>query len=885
MEYMGEARSNEVRSRLFGFNFSTTTGFILELCPEGLNVWGDTYNPDGSWKATEMMVLDRQVDLPYSESECFEVQAFQVNDVVYLSHSNHRPRRLVRYSDTRWKLEEVEWKYPPMGDENVTATTLEIPAERTSEQGFLVDYYHLPEGETVTPEELLERGISQSQIPTSHLWYPTDTGGFPRPDDEEVPFGMIIKGVLEIETPGLYHIRMGVDGKSQLKIDDALLIDDTEDNADQSLATPIDLTAGRHAFELRVVGGAVDDGIEVRLTPPGEVEVRLTEPNGNGWTFFQTDPDQGTIATMKSSKSLFKEGHIGSFWEVAHRREDSFTEIDKAAATGDFAEIFSEPLTVVGKWDLYTYGDWTATLYIERRTPSGSWEVLRSWQVKGERNIISSGAVDVESDLRLRLSAGSIDKSSAHTRFLLEAADSKIRGLVEVKGFTSATEVKVKVLNPVQSAEPTAYWTEGAFSDLRGFPRAVGAHGGRTWYAGTREENQRLWGSVTNDFDNFRRSSYDDGSISFAPAAQERNRAQWIASQGQVLLLGTAGEEWMIHGEGRPITPTNIKVERQSRFGSAYLPARMVDESIVFTQRGSRKIRRIGSRSEADSWSAPDLTVLAEHVTDSGVVQTAFASNPHSILWCVTNDGRLLGMTYEQEQNVFGWHVHDTDGHVESVAVNYGTVADEVWLAVRRIDGKGDYVRMIERLDPAVFARDFKRRERLIYLDAAKRYESDEPFNEVTGLHHLEGLAVSILADGAERGQQAVKGGRIWLEPAASTAVIGLPYVSELQPSRVEIPMQDGTSHHRVWRTSRVGVYLHDSLGGEVADSPEGKWAKFQFREASTPRDSPPELFTGEKEEIIESEAGANVDVVIRQSAPLPLNVGSITLKGDVFGE
>jgi hypothetical protein len=93
------------------------------------------------------------------------------------------------------------------------------------------------------------------------------------------------------------------------------------------------------------------------------------------------------------------------------------------------------------------------------------------------------------------------------------------------------------------------------------------------------------------------------------------------------------------------------------------------------------------------AWSASDLTVLAEHVTQKGVSQFAVSTNPFSILWAISDDGKLLGMTYEVEQNVFGWHVHETDGLIESVAVVRGTNADEVWLAVNR-----GGVRQIERL-------------------------------------------------------------------------------------------------------------------------------------------------------------------------------------------
>jgi hypothetical protein len=237
-------------------------------------------------------------------------------------------------------------------------------------------------------------------------------------------------------------------------------------------------------------------------------------------------------------------------------------------------------------------------------------------------------------------------------------------------------------------------------------------------------------------------------------------------------------------------------------------------------------------------------------------------------------------MTFEQEQNVFGWHVHNTDGFVESVGVVYGIDSDQVWLQVRRGDK-----RTIERLDPLVFARAFDEPARLMYLDGAKRIELSEPSAIITGLDHLEGLTVSVLGNGAELQPARVESGQITVEVPVSTAIVGLPFTSELQPMRQEIPLRDGTAQNRNWRVSRVGLYLHESLGGEVCDTPEARPEKLLFRTVSTPLDSGPALFSGDKEVAIESRTDNAVNVVVRTSSPLPFNVGSMTLKLDVYGE
>src|SRR3954470_12267663 len=114
------------------------------------------------------------------------------------------------------------------------------------------------------------------------------------------------------------------------------------------------------------------------------------------------------------------------------------------------------------------------------------------------------------------------------------------------------------------------------------------------------------------------------------------------------------------------------------------LGAKLIHEVTIFVQRDARRVRQLSYEQSQQGYTAADLTVLAPHVTAGGVRQIAFQQAPTAILWVVTNDGKLCGMTFEKEQNVFGWHVHETDGDIETVAVLHGTPADEVWCGVKR---------------------------------------------------------------------------------------------------------------------------------------------------------------------------------------------------------
>jgi hypothetical protein len=924
MEYMGATASQTTKSSLRGFNFSTTTGFVLEFNESGMQVWSNGL----------LVPLINPVILPYSEAECAEVQMAQVNDICYLAHPNHHPLRLVRHADDDWRLEQIEWVFPPLGDENVrndeiassvATTQISVPThtwpEFTASGDFTLDAFtvdtsaaikfatlqYLDGSNWVTWKTISWTTVAPVAATGTHnpvrtyritysgplspasgtvevQWTGGGAGSFNIPTDEIQPQDTAESYIVPAKTEWQTTVVCGavIRPDSELWLQKKVGSDwvdvkklRIEENETFIRRGSTETTAIEYRFDWRGRAMAGGTASLQTLAFPVTDDITLT-----------LSATTGTGVTLTASKPIFQAGHVGSYWQITHRRDTAYAEIvsDVPTITG----ASSAALRVLGDWDVTSYGSWASTLHLEKNF-GGAWGSIRSWKSNKDRNVIAHGTEEKEATFRLRIEAGTSAAASgaAVPRFILELADARINGLVKITAVGSLTDGKtttatVDVIIDAHSTAPTPIWTEGAWSDVRGFPRTVALHGQRLWFGGTNTEPLRLWGSLINDYQNFTRTTRDDSSVSFTPAAAQSNRLQWMASHGDDLVLGTTGEEWTVSGgvDDGPITPVSVKIQRRSRYGSNYLPAVLLGDVVIFSQRGGQKLRQVSPRSDNVVWSASDLTVLAEHVTKTGIMQFASMDFPASILWAVTSDGKLLGMTFEQEQNVFGWHVHTTDGLVESVAVVFGADADEVWLAVNR-NGQ----RNIERLDTAVLAREFSAPERLIYLDSATRFEFEEPTNELSGLEHLEGRTVDVLGDGAHLQSVRVIDGAAIIEDECSTIIVGLPFVSELQPMRVEIPLRDGTAQGRVWRITRVAVELHDSLGGEVADDPAGKFEQFDVRQISDPMDTAPALITDVVETALESEHRDGFDVAIRQTAPLPLNVGSIVLKGDVYGE
>jgi hypothetical protein len=591
----------------------------------------------------------------------------------------------------------------------------------------------------------------------------------------------------------------------------------------------------------------------------------------------------GTSITLTASTGIFQAGHVGSYFELAHPNPTTFISqnIDSTNAT-------SGTITVLGKWSLQTFGTWTATVDLQASTDSGTtWNTVRTYRSNGDYNATSSGEENVETLFRLRVSGFSAGTSSTAPRVMLTPLDPTLRGLVRITGFTNSTTVTARVLKPLGGTAATSQWREGAFSAVQGYPAAVALHDSRIIYAGTGSNPSSLWGSYSNDFQNFKQGAYDADSWFFTLASTTGGQIQWLVSKS-ALLIGTTLDEWSMQAsdQTRPITPTNVNVRQQSHYGSSSLGAQIINDTVLYIQRMNRKIRELIYTWASESWVSNDITALAEHTTRTGIVENAYQRVPDAILWFVRGDGQLVSMTYEREQQVVGFARHITDGVVESVATINGTNAeDEVWLLVRRTIN-GAAVRYVERLKLGLRdALDTADKSNWWYVDSGVLRTFGTPTATITGLSHLEGKAVSVWADNAVGSlivsQPTVVGGQITLQIPASRVLVGLPFTSTLVPQRVDTNLQDGTSQGRRMRIPRMNIKVYQSTGGEL--STDGvNWFPLVSRVLTDNMDSSPPVLNGYERAYASSNWADGVDLYVRQTQPVPFTVAALVVNFEV---
>jgi hypothetical protein len=389
-----------------------------------------------------------------------------------------------------------------------------------------------------------------------------------------------------------------------------------------------------------------------------------------------------------------------------------------------------------------------------------------------------------------------------------------------------------------------------------------------------------------DDFENFQTGSSADSGIALTLAADEANRINWLFSQSK-LMVGTSGDEWVLGSalDSEAFSATNLIARRQSSYGSKYIRAILLNDVLLFVQRRGRKLRELTYNFERDGWVAPDLTVLSEHITESEIVELSFQQQPDATFWAVRGDGKLIGMSYERDQNVVAWHRHATDGDVESVATIYGASGadDEVWFLVKRTIN-GQTKRYVERFRPDARATfDAQTKADWWYLDSAKRY-SGTATTTITGLAHLEGKTVGVLADGAVQPDAVVSSGQITLAKAASKVLVGLPYTSTILPMKFDFDLRDGPTRGRKKRINRVEVSLFKSLAGEASTNGT-EWLWIYPRDFDDPMDASPPPFSGDAEVVVAGDYSDDSDIYLRQRLPYPFTVRALVVKLDAYGD
>ena len=424
-----------------------------------------------------------------------------------------------------------------------------------------------------------------------------------------------------------------------------------------------------------------------------------------------------------------------------------------------------------------------------------------------------------------------------------------------ITAIATATQITATVLDPLPGIAATTDWEEQALSALRGWPVTVCFHQDRLVIGGSRDLPNRLWLSQTGDLFNFDTGNgLDDQAIGFGLMSDQVNAIRGVFS-GRNLQVFTSGGEWMVSGD--PLTPASIQLTRQTRIGSPV--ARLiqpvdVDGSTIFAARTGRGIFEFAYTDVQQAYQANDLAIVAAHLMRTPVAMAY--DQLRRLLHVAMEDGTLATLTLYRAEEVIAWTAQHTNGAFRSLAEVEGTVYAAVERAGRT---------RLERFDNA------------LALDAALTGSATMPQDRWSGLGHLEGQTVGILADGAPRADAAVQAGAITIDDPAATVQIGLRFRHVIEPLPPELLTALGARAAPL-RLVSVTFRLLDTaaLAVDVGRGPE----PVPFRRLDTPLlDAAPARFTGDAKLRA---LGWRRDAIrplwrIEDDTPLPLTLLSVT--------
>jgi hypothetical protein len=467
-------------------------------------------------------------------------------------------------------------------------------------------------------------------------------------------------------------------------------------------------------------------------------------------------------------------------------------------------------------------------------------------------------------------------------------------GLCKVLSITSATIADAKILVALTGivAAPALAWSieSDVWTAANGYPRTLTLHEQRLVAAGSTRYPQTIWGSRTGEYLDFMKGTADDDSYSFTIAADEVNPISYVASLRNLVVHTYGGEFSLQGGVEKPITPTNVRIRSESAHGSKGVRPVTVGKESAFVQRAGRKLRAMGYRYDFDGYASPDLTVLAEHITEGGgITFLAYQQEPDQVVFAGRGDGALLTCTLDRDQSVTGWAAHFTDGAFESGATIPNGDREETWVLVRR-RVSGATVRYLELFDDtfepalpaAVDPNAFPPIERPVVYGCT--VDCGVSFDNVAGqtsfsVPHLIGKTVDIVADGAVQPRQVVPVSGIVTTRTSYRTLIGLPFRSEIGMLTPEVGTGSGTAQGNSMRTAEVTLRFLATIGASVYDG-EGNEQQVPFRRFGLDvLDAAVQPFTGNvRIETLGWDRGRS-ELTIVQDQPLPMHLLAVVRK------
>ena len=439
------------------------------------------------------------------------------------------------------------------------------------------------------------------------------------------------------------------------------------------------------------------------------------------------------------------------------------------------------------------------------------------------------------------------------------------------------------------------------FATSNDYPDTAANYQQRRYFANSINNPDAVFGSRTGFRSNFSKSSplQDDDSVAFKLAANQHNPIRNMVGLRAGLIILTDAGEWVVSGglnssgtASVAIAPNAIDAEQEAYVGASDVAPVVVGNALIYVQARGAIVHDLQFDMRVEGLGGRDLTTFATHLFEGYTLDDLdYQQTPDSTVWFCRSDGALLGLTYFREQDILGWHRHDTSalGQFEHVCVVPEPGEDVLYLLVRRTIG-GVIRRYIEKLESRTIQ---NWNVDSFFVDAGLTYNG-APATVVAGLGHLIGQVVAVVADGvviyngdplgANAAQFTVDGtGTIphVLTTPASVIHAGLA-IRYPDIVTLDLDVAGSAVRDKEKKTSSVSLLLDNStrsylVGPDTAHLVQNQVEDWELSKIAT-------SFTGQAPVTIQSTWDTKGRIMVRLTDPLPLTILGIMPNSELGG-
>lgn len=874
---------NNKKAVLIPFMYSTDQNYIVEITAGRCRFYkdGDIVRDDnGSPYSIENFFVDKDLE------DAAKIKYTQSADVLFIVHPEHAPMTLTRYGELDWRFERMDITGGPFDVSNFNSAYIVTKAQQWTTPGTYT--VHIPAG--INSIEYKIAGAGGGGGGGNHMSHgPYLYGG-------NGGSGELLTGKMTVTSNSDYQVIVGAGGAGGVgvKYSDSQTSGKSGSNSSfgnifaRGGGGGYRATTPSYSSDGEWMGGS--DGANGTSYGAGGAGGNganwsgTAGSGGNGWVEILYSASIGDNTTVKASDvygditltasdDIFSKSDEGSLFALTHFLETDYKK-GTPSSTGENLLV-----SVLPKSNVYveSFGFWDGNFSLERYDPvSLQWVNVRTQSGNRSQNYSLTEENTYESIASYRVTStefntgvwsGENEKQRGY--ITIQSIGGDYTGHVLITEYISPKVVKGTVKKQLASTDETRDFAFAAWDGKKGYPSATGFYEDRLVFAGSKGFPQTFWTSKTGDYYNFGTSIpfADDDGITATLNGGQMNGIKAIIAFGEMLLL-TAGGEFKVSGGGKALSGSNVLSQPQEYRGVSDVNPVTIGSRIIYVQHQGNIIRDLAYSYDVDKYTGDDLNLLASHLFEGHkIISMTYQQIPNSIVWCVRDDGLLLGLTYIKEQDIYAWHQHTTaGGKFVSVCNIGGSTEDKLYAVIER--GGQYYVEIMESRDKSTNVED------QFFVDSGITYEG-EPTDEISGLEHLEGYTVAILADGNVLPQQTVENGKVVLGNKYKKVHVGLPIDAEIKTLPIDFTAQDGTYLSRKKRIASFIAMLKDSRGGVYGMRDD---ALDEIKWRSNEAYGEPIALKTEKVKIVVKSASwsETQQVIIKQPDPLPMTVLSL---------